>query len=272
MEDDLVKLEAVFGKVTPVEAQYEVYASAKIYPHAIRVFIPSVPYKKKLPFFEEHVDEYDNVVEDWPTQVNLSNEVKEDNIERSLRRTRTLIADYVLCNEFELFATFTFDPKKSDRLNPDAVKLQMANWLRNQRKRTGRFQYLIVPEFHKDGQALHFHALFMGYGGELVNAGRSHNGRQVYHFKSYTLGFNSAVKIDDVAKVSSYVRKYITKDMPQFRDKRRFWTSLNLERPRIIDNPDNLADFGTPVWISENEYGWTLYFERRDSGEEVQGS
>ena len=33
----------------------------------------------------------------------------------SLNRTKTLVKDIVLCNDFELFCTFTFDPKKIDR-------------------------------------------------------------------------------------------------------------------------------------------------------------
>jgi hypothetical protein len=188
MEDDLEQLEKVFGKVSRVDAQYEVRASAKIYPKLIKLFIPKVPYTKRLPYMEPTIDELDNLVEDWTTRVLTSEQQQEDNEARSIRRTKTLISDYTLCNEFDLFATFTFSPEKSDRFNPDAVKLQMANWLRNQRNRTGKFPYLIVPEFHKDGKALHFHAPFKDYKGELEDAGRTHKGRQLYHFKSYTLG------------------------------------------------------------------------------------
>lgn len=269
MEDDLARIEKIFGKVKQVDSEYEVFASAKIYPKLIKVFIPNHPYKKQVPFMEPHIDELDGEVEDWATRVETSELRQIENLIRSLRRSKTLISDYVLCNEFDLFATFTFSPEKSDRFNPDAVKLQMANWLRNQRNRTGRFKYLIVPEFHKDRKALHFHALLKDYKGELVEAGRTHKGRQLYHFKNYTLGFNSAVPIDDVEKVSSYVKKYLTKDMPQFRDKRRFWNSLNLAKPRVIDNPENIDGIGVPDHVFTNEYGRILYYTRNDSDKEV---
>ena len=189
----------------------------------------------------------------------------EDDIERSLRKTKTLIADYVLCNDFELFATFTFSPKKtSDRFKPEVVKLQMANWLKNQQARYGKFSYLIVSEFHADRKALHFHALIKGYKGILEETGKSSKGRLIYYFKSYTLGFNSAVKIDNPEKVSSYIRKYITKDMPQFRGKHRFWATHDLTKPRAQDNI-NLAALGTPDKTHENEYGVTLLFLNRSS-------
>lgn len=259
MEDELDKLQAIFGKVQEVETYFDVVASSKEYIPYIKVFIPDTPYQKKIPFLEEHKDD-DIDVEDWTS--NIVSEFIEDNLERSLRKTKTLISDYLLCNEFDLFATFTFSPKKtSDRFNPEVVKLQMANWLKNQRKRNGKFTYLIVPEFHKDGKALHFHALLNGYAGVLEDAGMTSKGRQLYNFKGYTLGWNSAVKIDNIEAVSSYVKKYITKDMPQFRGKRRFWATLGLNKPKVVDNPPNKWYLhATPFREFENEYGTTLFF------------
>jgi len=275
MEDDLEQLQKIFGKVSRVDAQYEVHRSAKIYPNgSVRLFVAKQPYTKNIPFMESQVDELDNLVEDWATHVEITTRRQIDNQIRSLRRSRTLIRDYAISNDFELFATFTFSPKKSDRFNPDAVKLQMANWLRNQRNRNGRFKYLVVPEFHHDRKALHFHALLGGYKGELVEVGKSHKGRKIYYFKSYTLGHNTALKIDNLDAVSRYLCKYISKDMPQFRDKRRFWMSLNLERPRVVDNPDMafVEQLGDPTWEHENEYGWIFYFERKRDSEELQAS
>lgn len=261
MEDDLNNLQSVFGKVSKTEASYQVYASAKYYPHLTTVFVPNEPYTKMIPFMEEHPDDDD--VEDWTGRVLSSNSKtsNEDNLSRSIRRTRTLISDYVLCNEFDLFATFTFSPEKTaDRFNPNIVKLQMANWLKNQRSRNGKFPYLIVPEHHKDGKALHFHALMRNYTGVLTETGNNSKGRTVYYFKGYTLGFNSAVKIDNVEKVSSYVKKYITKDMPQFRGQHRFWATTGLKRPRIEDNPSDWYLHQTPQREYQNEYGRILYF------------
>jgi hypothetical protein len=271
MDDELNRLEPIFGKVTRADSQYRVNLSAKIYPQFIKVFKPNQPYLKKIPFMEDHIDDGDNQdVEDWPTRIIDGKTSNEDNLERALRKTKTSISDLILCNEFDLFATFTVSPKKSDRLNPVAVKIQMANWLRNQRKQYGKFHYLIVPEFHKDHKALHFHALFRKYNGKLVDSGKTSKGRPVLYFGGYTLGFNSAVRIDNIEKVSGYVKKYITKDMPQFRSQHRFWTSTGLKRPIVIDNPDPKLMQGEPLRTFENEYGVTYYFPivREGSDEE----
>lgn len=266
MEDDLNRLEAVFGKVTSAEAYFDVVATSKEYTKFIKVYIPNIPYPKKIPFMEDHDDE--NVAGFW--RENTNGEIVEDNLIRSLRKTKSLISDILLSNPFDLFVTFTFSQAKtSDRFNPNVIKLQMANWLKNQRMRNGKFAYLIVPEFHKDGKALHFHALFNEYPGELTDSGRNSKGRRLYNLKSYTLGWNSAVKIDNIEKVSSYVKKYITKDMPQFRGKRRFWASTGLKRPIVIDNPPSWYKYAKPFKEYPVENGVVLYFtyEEKLAGE-----
>jgi hypothetical protein len=157
----------------------------------------------------------------------------------SLRRTKTRLRDLVVSNGFDLFCTFTF---AHDRQNVDHLKKQMQFWLANQQSRTGKFDYLIVPEFHKDGKSIHFHALFKNYQGIIQPSGhRTKGGRPTYNFKSYRLGFNTAVKIgtepEDIQKVGHYVGKYITKDMPQFNGKKRYWCSQGLIRPVKVTNP-----------------------------------
>lgn len=86
----------------------------------------------------------------------------DDSLERSVRRSRTVINDYVHCNEFDLFVTFTFSSKKVDRYDLESVYFKMQGWLRRQTAKHPNFRYVIVPEKHKDG-ALHFHALIGGF-------------------------------------------------------------------------------------------------------------
>ena len=76
----------------------------------------------------------------------------------SLARTKTLIHDLVLCNDFELFCTFTFDPDKVDRFSYLSCLSKMSKWIHNQKDKNPDFMYLVVPEQHKSG-AWHFHAL-----------------------------------------------------------------------------------------------------------------
>jgi hypothetical protein len=160
----------------------------------------------------------------------------------SLRRSKTHISDIVLSNRFDMFCTFTFDPNKTNRQDPDLCKKKMSKWLKNQREKWGAFDYLIIPEFHKDKKSLHFHALFNNYKGKTTTTGKLHKGKQLYSIKSYKLGFSDLKYINqtdqDIQKVSSYIKKYITKDMPQFAGKKRYWCSTNLNRPKIQHNPE----------------------------------
>lgn len=207
------------------EIYQTVHSYAKIYPHMTKLFVYNHPSKVRLPGFEPRKREA-------KTTKPSSDPVA---LIDSLRRTKTRLSDIVVSNNFDLFCTFTF---AKDRQNVDRLKKQMSKWLNNQQSRTGKFSYLIVPEFHKDGQSIHFHALFRGYKGELVDTGhKTKRGQTSLVVKSYTLGYSTAVRIDDIEKVGAYVKKYITKDMPQFNGKKRYWCSHGLIRPEKVINP-----------------------------------
>lgn len=160
----------------------------------------------------------------------------------SLNRTKTLIRDIVLCNDFELFCTFTFDPKKVDSFSFPAVYSKMSVWLHHQRdlsrSKGNEFKYLCVPERHKSGR-WHFHALISGYTSTLKDSGlKTMTLRPIYNITSFRSGFTTATPIDSAEAVSNYVAKYITKDFIKFFNKRRFFCSRNLSRPiREINSP-----------------------------------
>jgi len=201
---------------------------AKIYPDTTKLFIYRKPIKMRVAGYEAKEKETKGRASSTSTPVQLLD---------SLRRTKTRLSDIVISNRFDLFCTFTF---ATDRQDIGRCKSRMSHWLNNQYKRTGKFQYLIVPEFHKDGKSIHFHALFKDYKGELTDSGHKRSdGRPVYNLPNYKFGFSTATLIDDegVPKVSSYIKKYITKDMPQFNNKKRYWCSHDLIRPKKIQNP-----------------------------------
>jgi hypothetical protein len=206
---------------------YELVGSyAKIYPKFIKIFEFDSPIKQRISGLESRS----------PNEVHPKKSSSGGNyIDDSLRRTKTAIADITICNDFDLFVTFTF---KKDRYDIQKTKNKMSKWLKNQRELHGKFDYVIVPEFHKDKKAIHFHALFKGYKGKLHKTKIVQKGRPIYNITSYKLGFSTAAKIDNVEKVSSYVRKYITKDMPQFPGKKHYWVSNQLKRPITQRNPN----------------------------------
>ncbi len=152
----------------------------------------------------------------------------------SIRRSKKELADLTLCNDFDLFVTFTF---ATHRQNITKCKTRMSKWLKNQKDLHGKFNYLIVPEFHKDGKSLHFHALINKFPGKLNFSGIVQNHSRVYNLPSYRIGFTNATHIKDKSKLSNYIRKYITKDMPKFDGKKRYWCSTGLIRPIVTPNP-----------------------------------
>lgn len=153
----------------------------------------------------------------------------------SLSRTKTLVRDLVLCNDFELFCTFTFDPNKVDSFKLHYCWSVMSRWLHHQRdlsrERGKEFKYLIIPEQHKSGR-WHFHALISGYSSTLKDSGlKTLTLRPIYNITAFRSGFTTAVEIDSKEGVSSYVTKYITKDFVTTFNQRRFFCSRNLVRP-----------------------------------------
>lgn len=176
----------------------------------------------------------------------------------SLMRSKTAIADITLANEFDLFCTFTFDPRKVDSLDVEKTKKVMSKWLNNSKTHSPDLKYLIVAEKHKSGR-IHFHALFKNYNGSLTDSKKQKNGRKLWNIDNYRWGFSTAVKIDNIAKVSNYVQKYITKDMLKLGNKKRYWCSRNLKRPTKIYNVDIQEEvFSRPLFI-EGEYKSEYY-------------
>lgn len=247
----------------PNQVAILIYAQATYYPDMVSVYIPKQPIVKHGSGYEEPVRAKKYRLEDDVDAIS-----SESDIERSIRRTKKIVRDYVLCNCFDMFATFTF---KSDRQDIEKTKQKMMDWLRNQRNRNKRFRYLIIPEFHKDGKSLHFHALFGDYPGKIkksINKKTGNliikNGKQVYELTSYTLGFNSVKLIpkngEDISRVSSYIQKYITKEMPIFLSKKRYWSSKGLLLPNVEDNPETWYQRVEPDWFKEFENGKILRF------------
>ena len=118
------------------------------------------------------------------------------------------------------------------------------------RRHGQKFKYLIVPERHKNG-AWHFHAIFENYKNEIedfynpknkyltVDEIRSKNKKpknQRGFLPRYTLGRSEIAPIKDKTKMSSYIKKYITKELITEKFKKRYWCSKNLKSPEVIEN------------------------------------
>jgi hypothetical protein len=254
MQDKLARTRHVLHK-TQSDVIQEVTAIATCYPDMIKVYVPFIPIKKLLPGWE--LDRKTHYHMDINTE-KTSNETAE---ERSIRRSQQIVRDYIMCNHFDVFATITI---AVDRQNIELSKNKLNIWLKNQRDRNGKFSYVIVPEYHKDG-ALHFHGVFKNYTGRIKRSKSSKTGRPltsnkkpVYEFEEYKSGFTKVQYIgntsEDHSRVGNYIRKYITKDMVSIFGKKRYWTSQGLKKPIKEYNPTWFKDL-IPDYTYENEYG-----------------
>ncbi len=255
----------IYAPVPWFDVEESVYTMAKLYPEGFQVYIPKRPYKK-VPYGYELRDpkkysgSYTSSTEPDPLQ-------KEINTVRSIRRTRTTVRDYVMCNYFDIFITFTFgNSHGKDEQNIQ----QMHDWIKNQQKRVGPFDYLIVMERHKKG-GLHFHAVFKNYIGKIEpsfsaksNRPIMKRGKQVYQIPGFTLGFTNAQYLDkepeSYGKTARYLTKYITKDMPTFANQNRYWASKGLLTPPKVDNIPLEYMLKTPVWQQETVNGSVLFY------------
>ena len=227
----------------------EISSYAKIYPDTIKI----IKYHRPI-VFANFSDRGTSAI-----LMNEENAEEQDYLQKSINRTKTKISDYVLCNNFTHFATFTFDPSNSkvngEENRKDFKKMSslLKKWLNTEqvnhfRHHGHKFKYLIVPERHKNG-AWHFHALLENYKNETANFyTRKNNYIIVSELKSrkkeknrkfitrYDLGRSEIAPIKDKTKMSSYIKKYITKELIQDKNAKRYWASRNLKTPEIIPN------------------------------------
>lgn len=161
---------------------------------------------------------------------------------RSTRRSKQSIYAISRANRWDYFATFTFE---SNRYDYDSCKERMRNFLRNFKARKAPdLEWLVVPEQHKDG-AWHMHALLQGsLDAYLTQTWRSKR----YALMGYNLGKCELEKVEDTGRVSSYITKYITKELADtMKNKRRYFYSKGLnkgeEKLLLVDKEISTADF-----------------------------
>ncbi len=166
--------------------------------------------------------------------------------EVSMKRTKSKVYNYARCNDWDWFVTFTFSAEKVNRYDYDHCVNKLNIWLKTLRRTADCLSYIVVPERHKDG-AWHFHGLFSGLNEKQIKwtgkyvikrvrtLGRSKYVRtkeKIYKFGSYKLGWMTATKVRQKDRVTSYICKYITKELcDSSYGRKRYWCSRNLLLP-----------------------------------------
>lgn len=160
------------------------------------------------------------------------------NVVGNIRRARDKIFDLIYLNEFQYFATFTFNPKKTDSFDVEEVMQKVVQWLKNHQKRNG-LKYVMVPEHHKSGR-IHLHMLYSG-DLKLKSSGKwTKQGKPIYNCTSWRYGFSTVIPCDqNRAKLAFYVSKYVTKDVKKIFGK-YYYSSQGLKRDCPIEYTDRV--------------------------------
>lgn len=147
-------------------------------------------------------------------------------VERGERQNMTRavqkVYDLARANVFDWFITMTFSPDKVDRYDYDVCAEFIQGFTKNLCLNGN--QWIIVPEQHKDG-AYHFHGLVSG------DLDLTYHADGVYNLNNYGYGFTTATRIRDRARVSTYIAKYLTKEIAVPKGRKRYWASRSLQRP-----------------------------------------
>lgn len=136
---------------------------------------------------------------------------------------------------WEWFITLTFDRTKIYASDYDEVVEKISTYLYNIRRRKApNMKYLIVPELHSDKKHYHFHGLLSDCGDiHFRYSGKNDrkSGQPIFNILDWTLGFTTATRVQDTQKVSSYITKYVTKNIGgenYLKNKKRYYASQNI--------------------------------------------
>lgn len=195
--------------------------------------------------------------------------------QKSLSRTISKIYDYANSCNWHWFVTFTFSDGKVNRYDFDSVSKYMTNWLNNMRKKyCPNMKYVLVPELHKDG-AWHFHGLFadcdglnfvpavnLKKGSKYYGQPLKQKGQQIYSIKRFKC-FSSCTKIRDTKKASSYITKYITKEVvANTSNRKRYWCSRGLATPKekiLLATYTDFDEFKNKMLVYLSQYYDEVY-------------
>lgn len=192
----------------------------------------------------QHVTFYKKTIETGrETNENFNKSYQKENREKqeeahcksvSLKHTKNRIYQIARSNTWEWFITLTFDRNKTDSSDYLEVVTKFTKYFNNiQQRKCPSLKYLIVPELHADNTHYHFHGLLANCDGlHFKYSGHTDrkSGRPIFNIMDWTLGFTTATRVEDSSRVSSYITKYITKDVMLFlKNKKRYYCSRNVD-------------------------------------------
>lgn len=231
----------------------------------------------KLAGYEEEIQN-ENEIQNQEIYKNQSYDYK---LSQSLSRSRQKISEYILCNDFNMFCTFTIDPKKYNRDNLDLFIKDFSQFIRNVRRlKNYNISYVFIPELHKKG-GWHLHGVMNIPLDLLQRFNKSDklpkyirdNIENLYDWKGYRdrFGYCCLEPIKDKNKTSSYVTKYIVKTLGEKieKNKKVYFCSRGLKLADTIykGQPlfqeldyDYVGDYVSVKWIENKKALFDLGF------------
>lgn len=187
----------------------------------------SVEKVKWISLLDEESGEIKQVDSEYPDQERSQESIQHSN-RASKNRSKNMIIEYARANTWEWFCTFTFNPELVDSYDYKLCYQKLYQWLNNlQKRKASNVKYLGVPEQHKSGR-WHFHVLMADCNGMDIVPSPI---KGVYNINGWKYGFSTATTVRDTKRVSTYITKYITKDLIEHtQGQHRYIKSRNLER------------------------------------------
>lgn len=200
--------------------------------------------------------------QEWQQEKGEKGTVNDEKIMCNIARARSKIFEYSMCNAWTYFVTLTFDRKKIDRYDLPLIQKTFYKWLSNYNSRNKtQIKYLLIPEQHKDG-AWHMHGFFEGIPPrDLIENAHGYLDWPAY-FKKF--GYISLEPVRDKNRASSYITKYVSKDMAESNQKvgaHLYYCSKGLELAEVIKKDIAGGSAMSWDWDYQSEYTKIKWFE-----------
>lgn len=168
-------------------------------------------------------------IEDTPKKGTVNSEKLSNN----LVRAKSTVRELVLCNPWDYWCTFTVSPDRYDRYDLKAYFKAFGEFIHNYNRRCSedeKVKYLLVPEQHKDG-AWHLHGFIKGI--RKKDLYTNQYGYLTWKQYEEKFGYISMSEIKDIDRASSYIMKYMTKEITSAAlalNAHSFYSSKGLQR------------------------------------------
>lgn len=196
----------------------------------------------------------------------------------SISRAKRRIRQYSKCNNFEYFITVTINSANCNRYSLSDCQKLLRKTLKFYKRKNSDFAYLFITEKHVDG-AYHFHGLLKGINDEdLIELKKEDFSerswykmtkklkprQKLYSLKHFDsrIGFITLTVIDDLARATTYICKYISKSPIRSLSNYLYISSRGLKLPISYQiMPIDLDRFSTFKSFYENDFCKTFDFD-----------